>query len=182
MNSVADKLELMRETGINERLIVVFDRGAYDGKLLKEHSDRILKFALGIALIPIFYILSKVFKVSTDWILSLFSNQDFLVLPVTIIFFTILSMIFVELIFSLISGRKNYIWALEIKKIVVKTGNDFIKICKGLIESFLRLLKFIPDFFFALEIMLLDIEEVKDESSNNAADSDANKKMFSEEV
>ena len=36
MNSVADKLELMRETGINERLIVVFDRGAYDGKLFSE--------------------------------------------------------------------------------------------------------------------------------------------------
>jgi len=36
MNSVIDMLSLMAETGSKERLIVVFDRGGYDGKLFKE--------------------------------------------------------------------------------------------------------------------------------------------------
>ena len=35
-NAVIDTLELMSETGIKERLIVVFDRGGYDGKLFTE--------------------------------------------------------------------------------------------------------------------------------------------------
>ena len=35
-NAVVDTLALMSEVGIDERLIVVFDRGAYDGKLFKD--------------------------------------------------------------------------------------------------------------------------------------------------
>lgn len=35
-SAVVDTLALMSETGIDERLIVVFDRGAYDGKLFKD--------------------------------------------------------------------------------------------------------------------------------------------------
>lgn len=35
-NAVVDTLTLMSEAGIDERLIVVFDRGAYDGKLFKD--------------------------------------------------------------------------------------------------------------------------------------------------
>jgi len=35
-NAVVDTLALMSEAGIDEKLIVVFDRGAYDGKLFKD--------------------------------------------------------------------------------------------------------------------------------------------------
>ena len=126
-------------------------------------DDKIIKIAVGIVLIPIFYGITKLFGISTDWILNLLQKQDFLVVPFTILLYFVLSMVFVEVLYGLFSGRPRAKWLNDFTKIISDTGDNVVNICSSIVNSFFRLIKFIPDFLESIETVL--IGEV-DENNN----------------
>lgn len=118
-------------------------------------DDRMIKIAVGIVLIPVFYGITKLFGISTDWILNLLSNQDFLVVPFTILFYFVLAMLFVEILYGLFSGKPRSKWLDNFTNIVSSTGDSLIDICGSIVKSFFRLLKFIPDFLEMIQTVLM---------------------------
>lgn len=125
----------------------------------KKPNDKVVKTALGIVLIPVFYGMAKLFKINTDWLLNLLQNQDFLVIPFLVLLYFILAMLFVEILYGLISGEDRKTWLKKLTTMVSTTGDSVIGICDGLIKSFLRLLKLIPDFLKSIEMILLGDDE-----------------------
>lgn len=126
-------------------------------------DDRIIKIAIGIVLIPVFYGISKLFGISTDWVLNLLQNQDFLVVPFIILLYFVLSMLFVEVLYGLFSGKPRAKWLNDFTEIISSTGDNVVNICGSIVKSFFRLFKFIPDFLESIETVLLGEE---DENNN----------------
>lgn len=122
-------------------------------------DDRIIKIAVGIVLIPVFYGITKLFGISTDWVLNLLQNQDFLVVPFIILLYFVLSMLFVEVLYGLFSGKPRVKWLNSFAKIVSNTGDNVVTICGSIVKSFFRLLKFIPDFLESIQIVLMGEED-----------------------
>lgn len=122
-------------------------------------DDRIIKIAVGIVLIPVFYGITKLFGISTDWVLNLLHNQDFLVVPFIMLLYFVLSMLFVEVLYGLFSGKPRAKWLESFAKIVSTTGDDVVDICGSIVNSFFRLLKFIPDFLESIQTVLMGEEE-----------------------
>lgn len=127
-------------------------------------DDRIIKIAVGIVLIPVFYGITKLFGISTDWVLNLLQSQDFLVAPFIILMYFILSMLFVEVLYGLFSGNPRAKWLKRFTGAVSDTGDNIVDICDGIVKSFLRLLKFMPDFLESIQTVLMG-EEDKDKTN-----------------
>lgn len=122
-------------------------------------DDRIIKITIGIVLIPIFYGITKLFGISTDWVLNLLQNQDFLVVPFIILIYFILSILFVEILYGLFSGKPRTKWLNSFAEIITNTGDSVVKICDSIVKSFFRLLMFIPDFLESIQIVLMGEDE-----------------------
>lgn len=121
-------------------------------------DDRIIKIAVGIVLIPVFYSVTKLFGVSTDWVLNLLQNQDFLVVPFIMLLYFVLSMLFVEVIYGLFSGKPRDKWLKSFAKIISSTGDSVVNICGSIVNSFFRLLNFMPDFLDSIQTVLMGEE------------------------
>ena len=126
-------------------------------------EDRIIKIAVGIVLIPVFYGITKLFGISTDWVLNLLQNQDFLVVPFIILLYFVLSMLFVEVLYGLFSGKPRSKWLNSFTEIISSTGDSVVNICGSIVKSFFRLLNFIPDFLDVTQVVLMGEE---DETAN----------------
>lgn len=135
-------------------------------------DDRIIKIAVGIVLIPVFYGITKLFGISTDWVLNLLQNQDFLVVPFIMLLYFVLAMLFVEVLYGLFSGKPRVKWLESFTKIVSDTGDSVVEICGSIIDSFFRLLKFIPDFLGSIQTVLMGEEDEADnmQSKQNGQD------------
>lgn len=129
-------------------------------------DDRIIKIAVGIVLIPVFYGITKLFGISTDWVLNLLQNQDFLVVPFIILLYFVLSMLFVEVLYGLFSGKPRAKWLNSFAEIVSRTGDSVVNICGSIVKSFFRLLKFIPDFLEAIQTVLMGEEDETDNAQS----------------
>lgn len=122
-------------------------------------DDRIIKIAVGIVLIPVFYGITKLFGISTDWVLNLLQNQDFLVVPFILLLYFVLSMLFVEVLYGLFSGKPRAKWLNNFAEIISSTGDSVVNICGSIVKSFFRLLKFIPDFLESIQTVLMGEED-----------------------
>lgn len=125
-------------------------------------DDRIIKIAIGIVMIPVFYGITKLFGISTDWILNLLQNQDFLVVPFIILLYFVLSMVFVEVLYGLFSGKPRTKWLESFTGIISNTGDSVVQICERIVKSFFRLLNFIPDFLEAIQTILMGEDDETD--------------------
>lgn len=125
-------------------------------------DDRIIKIAVGIVMIPVFYGITKLFGISTDWVLNLLQNQDFLVVPFIMLLYFVLSMLFVEVFYGLFSGKPRTRWLNGFAEIISVTGDKVVKICGSIVNSFFRLLNFIPDFLEAVQTVLIGEENETD--------------------
>lgn len=114
-------------------------------------------------LIPVFYGITKLFGISTDWVLNLLQNQDFLVVPFIILLYFVLSMLFVEVLYGLFSGKPRSKWLNSFTEIISSTGDSVVNICGSIVKSFFRLLNFIPDFLDVTQVVLMGEE---DETAN----------------
>ncbi len=141
--------------------------GFLEGK--KQPAPRIVKVAFGVIGVPVFFGLTKLFKINMDWLLDLLHKRDYLVVPFTILLYFILSLLFVEILYDLFSGRSEKNWAVKFKNTIRSTGNTIMDICDDIVTSFLGLLKFPPDFLRTIEELLLDIhsDEPDDEVDNS---------------
>lgn len=125
-------------------------------------DDRIIKIIVGIVLIPVFYGITKLFGISTDWVLNLLQNQDFLVAPFIMLFYFVLAMLFVEVFYGLFSGKPRTKWLNRFAEIISNTGDSIIDICGSIVKSFFRLLKFIPDVLESIQAVLIGEEDETD--------------------
>lgn len=125
-------------------------------------DDRIIKIAVGIVLIPVFYGITKLFGISTNWVLNLLQNQDFLVVPFIMLLYFVLSMLFVEVLYGLFSGKPRAKWLKSFAEIISSTGDSVVNICGSIVKSFFRLLKFIPDFLESIQTVLMGEEDETD--------------------
>lgn len=129
-------------------------------------DDRIIKIAVGIVLIPVFYGITKLFGISTDWVLNLLQNQDFLVAPFIVLLYFVLSMLFVEVLYGLFSGKPRTKWLKSFTEIVSSTGDSVVNICGHIVKSFFRLLNFIPGFLDAIQTVLMGEEDETDNAQS----------------
>lgn len=129
-------------------------------------DDRIIKIAVGIVLIPVFYGITKLFGISTDWVLNLLQNQDFLVVPFIILLYFVLSMLFVEVLYGLFAGKPRTKWLKSFAEIVSSTGDSVVNICGSIVKSFFRLLNFIPDFLESIQTVLMGEEDETDNAQS----------------
>ena len=113
-------------------------------------------------MIPVFYGITKLFGISTDWILNLLQNQDFLVVPFIILLYFVLSMVFVEVLYGLFSGKPRTKWLESFTGIISNTGDSVVQICERIVKSFFRLLNFIPDFLEAIQTILMGEDDETD--------------------
>lgn len=132
--------------------------------------DRIIKIAVGIVLIPVFYGITKLFGIGTDWVLDLLQKQDFLVVPFIMLLYFVLSILFVEVVYSLISGNERTKWIKSFTEIISTTGDSVVSICGSIVKSFFRLLKFMPDFLESIQTVFMGEDDETVNTQNKPSD------------
>lgn len=138
-------------------------------------ADRMIKIAVGIVLIPVLYAISKLSGVGTDWVLNLLQEQDFLAVPFTMLFYFVLSMLFVEIVYGFFAEKSKNKWRKNFSEMIHEIGKKLVEICEEVVKSFFRLIKFIPDFLEAIETVLLGEDSDKSskpEDQNPQGDND----------
>ena len=85
--------------------------------------------------------------------------RPFLVVPFIMLLYFVLSMLFVEVLYGLFSGKPRAKWLNRFTGIITTTGDSVIDICDSIVKSFFRLLKFIPDFLKSIQIVLMGEED-----------------------
>ena len=140
----------------------------------KGADDRVIKTVLGLGLIPIFVGASKLLRIDFDFLVNWLNDAPFLVVPVTLIFLIVLSMVFSNVIFGLLWGHKGISVKKDIQKIASDTIKAIVKICGNTIKSFFRLIEFIPDFLEWILMLLFGKDDDKDDdkADDDKADND----------
>lgn len=141
-------------------------------------DDRMIKIVFGIVLVPVFYGITKLFNISTDWVLDLLQNKDFLVVPFIALLYFVLAMLFVEVLYGLFSGKPRVKWVKNFTRIISDTGDRLLDVCDSIVKSFFRLLKFVPDFLESIQTVLMGEEDAAGnaQSKQNGQNTQGNNK------
>ncbi|WP_133967248.1 hypothetical protein [Eubacterium limosum] len=129
----------------------------------KNDDDAILRIVLSFGVMAILlYVDNKYQYGLNDFIDRIVINNTFLVYPVMVLVYLILSYFIVMVALYIFKSES----AKKIEKIIKDASLMLLNFCDSILNNFIKFFAFIPDFINSLEFLLLGIEDKHDDEED----------------